>query len=254
MDLLGVAAVDVGLVSIFVGIICVCKPLRWIGIATRRRALFVVLAGFGAIALGMNLPIRETRVPVATTKLDELVPVYQFHEVHTTVVEASPARVYAAMKAVEPNEILTYRTLTWVRRFGRQGKPNILNPPDHEPLLQTALQSGFIQLADEPQREIVFGFAASPILVSKPTAENFKALDGPFMAKVAMNFRIVPLDANHCAVTTETRIYGSDRDVQRFFAPYWRVIYPGSSFIRRMWLRAIRKRAEAPPVVASTAG
>jgi hypothetical protein len=27
---------------------------------------------------------------------------------------------------------------------------------------------------------------------------------------------------------------------------YWRVIYPGSALIRRMWLRAVRLRAEAP--------
>ncbi len=28
------------------------------------------------------------------------------------------------------------------------------------------------------------------------------------------------------------------------FAIYWRVIYPGSALIRRMWLDAIRRRAE----------
>lgn len=245
MDLLAVVAIDAGLICVFLGFISLCKPLRLIGIKTRRRGSIVVLTGFVAIALGMNLPVRETRVPMATTRLDDLVPVYQFHEVHTTTVRASPARVYAAMKAVEPNEILTYRTLTWMRRFGRLRGANILNPPDHEPLLQTALHTGFIQLADDPEREFVFGFAASPILVSKVTAANFKVLDGPFMAKVAMNFRIDPVDADHCTVTTETRIYGTDRDVQRLFAPYWRIIYPGSSFIRRMWLRAIRKRAEA---------
>jgi hypothetical protein len=254
MDLLGVVAIDAGLTCILVGFISVCKPLRRIGIKTRRIALQVILVGFFAIAFGMNLPVRETRVAVVTTRLDELVPVYQFVERHTTIVDAPPGRVYAAIKAVEPNEILTYRTLTWMRRFGRPGKPNILNPPDREPLLQTALRSGFLQLADEPEREFVFGFVASPILVSKPTAANFKVLNGPFMAKVAMNFRIDPIDANHSTLTTETRIYGSDRDVQRLFAPYWRVIYPGSSFIRRMWLRAIRKRAESTRGVTTNPG
>jgi hypothetical protein len=28
---------------------------------------------------------------------------------------------------------------------------------------------------------------------------------------------------------------------------YWRIIQPGSAFIRRMWLRAIQKRAEGSP-------
>jgi len=46
-------------------------------------------------------------------------------------------------------------------------------------------------------------------------------------------------------LTTETRIYATDASSRRAFARYWRVIYPGSSLIRRMWLRAIKKTAEA---------
>ncbi|MFL6200136.1 MAG: hypothetical protein ACJ76J_13235 [Thermoanaerobaculia bacterium] len=30
---------------------------------------------------------------------------------------------------------------------------------------------------------------------------------------------------------------------RRRFAAYWRIIYPGSAFIRIMWLKAIRERA-----------
>lgn len=245
MDLLGVVAIDSGLVCIFLGLFSVCRPLRLIGIQTRRMGLGLILAGLTAILLGMNLPVRETRVAVARTRLDELAPVYQFHEWHTTTVNAPPERVYAAIKAVEPDEIFGYRTLTWIRRFGRSGKPNILNPTAHEPIVQTALHTGFLQFADDPGQEFVFGFAGSTMLASKVTPENFKSLHGPFLAKVTMNFRIDPIDANHCTLSTETRVYGSDRDMQRFFAPYWRVIYPGSAFMRRMWLRAIRKRAEA---------
>jgi hypothetical protein len=248
MDMLGVVAIDAGLVCVLVGFVSVCKPLRAIGIRSRRRGWALILFGVSAIAVGMNLPARETRVDAIRTRLDEFAPVYQFHEWHTTRVDAPPDRVYTAVKAVEPDEILAYRTLTWLRRFGRAGRANILNPPVHQPLLETALRTGFLQLADDPGQEIVFGFAASPVLVTKTTPENFKTRAGPFLAKVTMNFRIEPIDTNHCTLTTETRIYGSDRDMQRFFAPYWRVIYPGSSLMRRMWLRAIRKRAESQPI------
>jgi len=31
---------------------------------------------------------------------------------------------------------------------------------------------------------------------------------------------------------------------RRSFGVYWRIIQPGSGFIRRMWLRAIQVRAE----------
>jgi len=30
---------------------------------------------------------------------------------------------------------------------------------------------------------------------------------------------------------------------RRRFAGYWRIIYPGSALIRRMWLRAVARRA-----------
>jgi hypothetical protein len=38
----------------------------------------------------------------------------------------------------------------------------------------------------------------------------------------------------------------TDRAYRRVFAAYWRVIYPGSALIRRMWLRAVKRRAESP--------
>jgi hypothetical protein len=65
------------------------------------------------------------------------------------------------------------------------------------------------------------------------------------MLKIVMNFRIEEGDATHCTLSTETRVYAVGRDVLRGFAAYWKMIYPGSSLIRRMWLRAIKLRAES---------
>ena len=50
---------------------------------------------------------------------------------------------------------------------------------------------------------------------------------------------------------TDTRVHATSDDARRRFAAYWRVIYPGSSLIRRTWLAAIRKRAEASAPVAA---
>jgi hypothetical protein len=60
-----------------------------------------------------------------------------------------------------------------------------------------------------------------------------------------MNLRIEEAEAGHCLLTTETRVYAVGPQVVRGFATYWRLIYPGSALIRRMWLRAIKLRAEA---------
>jgi hypothetical protein len=247
MDMLGVVAIDTGLTCVLLGFISVYKPLRFIGIKSRKRAAIMLLCGIGAMVIGDNLPVTSTRVPAMRTRLDEFAPIYQFHERHTTVVEASRERVYAAVKTVEPDEILGFRTLTWMRRLGRQGAENILNPPAHQPILETAVRTGFIPLADDREREVVFGLVMTPLLpVSKPTPETYKKLDRPLTMTATMNFRIEPIDAYHCRLTTETRMYSRDIDAQRLFAMYWRLIYPGSAMIRRMWLRAIRKRAESP--------
>jgi hypothetical protein len=37
-------------------------------------------------------------------------------------------------------------------------------------------------------------------------------------------------------LVTQTRVAASDASAERRFAAYWRLIYPGSAFIRRMWL------------------
>jgi hypothetical protein len=58
-----------------------------------------------------------------------------------------------------------------------------------------------------------------------------------------MNFVITPEGPKASIVSTETRVFATSPEASRRFAAYWRTIYPGSAIIRRMWLRAIRKRA-----------
>ena len=206
------------------------------------------MVGFLLAALGSTLPATEQRVPAIATRLDEFVPVYQFNEVHSIHVRAPKARVYAAIKAVTADEILFFRALVWLRRFGRPGPESILNAPESVPLLEVATRTTFLQLADEPDREIVIGTLVAappgPIPRAQWTPDNFKALRAPGYAKAAMNFLVEDAGLDQCVVTTETRIYATDRSARRSFAAYWRVIYPGSALIRRMWLRAVKQRAE----------
>ena len=59
-----------------------------------------------------------------------------------------------------------------------------------------------------------------------------------------MNFLVEDEGGGWTRVTTETRVFATDAAATRRFAAYWRLIYPGSALIRRMWLRAIARRAE----------
>jgi hypothetical protein len=180
-------------------------------------------------------------------RLDEFAPVHEFNEVHAIRVRAPRARVYRAIKEVTAGEIALYRALTWIRRLGRKGKQSILDPPRHEAILDVATRTGFLMLADEPEREIVVGTVViAPAGAHRPvTAEEFKGIAEPGFAKATMNFRIEDTPDGGLVVSTETRVHATDAQSRRRFRGYWTVIRPGSGFIRRMWLRAIRRRAEA---------
>ncbi len=65
----------------------------------------------------------------------------------------------------------------------------------------------------------------------------------PGFAFAAMNFLVESDGAGGSVVSTETRVYANSPAARRGFGAYWRAIYPGSAIIRRMWLRAIRRRA-----------
>ena len=186
------------------------------------------------------------RLAAPVARLDEFAPTWQFAERHWIAVRATPEGAYRAIRTVTAGEIRFFRALTWLRRLGRTGPANILNPPVHLPILDVALRSGFLLLADEPNREVVVGMVViAPHAARRPAnAAEFRTLDAPGHAKATLSFSIEPGEPAGCVVATETRVYTTDRATRRRFGMYWRVIYPGSALIRRMWLRAIKRRAE----------
>lgn len=195
---------------------------------TRRIALVATAIAPVIIIAALAWPVREEHATVRVTHLDEVMPVWQFAERHATHVAAPPERVFAAIREVTANEIVFFRTLTAIRRFGRRLPPNILNAPENEPLLHLATRTSFRYLADDPPREVVVGTIIIP----------------PHAALAAMNFLVTPDGQGGSMLSTETRVVAKTDDARRRFSRYWRVILPGSDIIRRMWLRAIKKRAE----------
>jgi len=245
--MLAVAIVYLGFIAAFVGGSSLLKPLAIIGIHSRRRAASLVALGCVLVLLGAALPAKETRVTAPRMLLDQFMPAYQFHEYHSIRIAAPRERVYTAVKSVTADEILLFRTLTAIRRLGRPGPESILNAPEHQPLLEVATKTSFLSLAEEANREIVVGTIVGAPRGWRPstrlTPEAFKTLHEPGFALAGMNFFIEDDGTGACTLTTETRVYATDVPARRRFARYWRVIYPGSALIRRMWLRAIARRA-----------
>ena len=246
-----------GLAFLSLGILSLIRLPTFLGIATRTHALAVFAAGFVAVALALLLPPppagSSARGP---TRLDAFVPEFQFGEFHERAVHATPAEIDRAIRTVPAEEIRLFRLFTWIRnpRHPWSQKPeSILNPPAKQPILDVATRSGFVVLSEDPGHELVLG-----TLVVKPrgarlsvpddpaeTGRRFAALSAPGHAKAAMNFRIEPQRDGTCRLTTETRIFATDRDTARRFAVYWRLVHPGSALLRVTWLRAIAARAES---------
>jgi hypothetical protein len=245
--MLAILLVYLGGVAALAGGLALALSAASAGFDGRSLGALLFVAGGIAVVAGLKWPARSIRVQGKRSQLDDFVPEYQFAEAHDIVVQASAARIYEAVQAVTAREVAFFRTLTWIRRAGRPRPESILNPPPDEPLLAVATRTSFISLAELPDREALVGI---PVIVPRGwrpdgrlTPAAFRELRQPGFALAAMNFRIEKVEAG-CRLTTETRIFATDVVASRQFAVYWRLIYPGSAFIRRMWLRAIKSRAE----------
>ncbi len=173
--------------------------------------------------------------------LDQILPSFHYHEVHSIHIPAQPEAVFRAIKEVTLQEMPFVKALFWLRRL-----PFL---EDQKPILQQMLQEGFSFLGEEKNKEVVFGALSQPWkLGAKPVKvegiEAFVGFRDDEVPKIAMNFYLERQEASdEVRLVTETRIAVADPRSRRKFAAYWFIIYPGSSFIRRMWLLAIKRRA-----------
>jgi hypothetical protein len=84
----------------------------------------------------------------------------------------------------------------------------------------------------------------SPRLGAKSPESILNAPENQPILDVALRSGFTDADG-WSRLSTETRVLGTDDSARRRFAVYWRLIYPGSALIRRMWLQAVKRRAEA---------
>lgn len=246
----GSAVVYSGFVITAAGLILFVKPVERLHVSSRSQALAIAGIGLLLAGVGLTLPARESRVTRVQMRLDEFMPAWQFREKHTIRIDAPPAKVFDAIRNVRASEISLFNTLTWIRRGGRALPESILNAGDSTGLIDVATRSGFVYLADDAPKEVVIGtlVVAPPRAHGALTPETFKTVLPPGFAIAAMNFAVAPDGPNGSLVSTETRVFASSPGARRAFARYWRMIYPGSALIRRMWLRAVERRATKPAV------
>lgn len=122
-------------------------------------------------------------------------------------------------------------------------------PPVDEPHRAFGIDN--FTLLGEDDTELVFGLAerfwqSDFGLLPLETHTGFPARDEPGIALLALNFRVASTPEGHTDLSTETRVFCTDRHAQVRFAPYWYLIRPVSGLLRRRMLNAIRKVSEMP--------
>jgi hypothetical protein len=184
--------------------------------------------------------------------LDEVLPRYDFHEVHETFVPARPDRTYEALKSVSADEIRLLGPLMRVRNLPATlaRRPTAARSDMGGPVLDQFLRAGFAVLGERPARELVAGAvgrfwspASNQPRTEVRTRDDFVRFSSPGFVKAAMNF-LVTAEGQGSRITTETRIAATDVTARARFRRYWLLIRVPSGAIRRSWLNAIRRRVE----------
>jgi hypothetical protein len=163
----------------------------------------------------------------------DALPAYHHNERHSIHVRASPARALAAAREVRFADVPLVRTLFRLRGLRAANA--------QRPIWDALRARGFQALGDD-----------TIVLVGRPWSlrggarpvDDFVAFDEPGYAKMALDLRALP-EGDGARLETETRVFLTDRASRRRFAAYWLVIRPFSALIRRSWLRAAKRRAEA---------
>jgi hypothetical protein len=236
----------IGIAAALAGLVSVARPLHFLGVRTRWHALAVALCGVGLAMAAVLWPASVTRSARPHQRLDDFLPEYQFTEVHVGRVRAP---VEAVVKAIREVSLADMPAAVWLLRIRAAASGHFRgSPPETGPLLDQMLRpgSGFLALDLSDPSELVLGMVG---FVHKPkppvtTPEQFIAFTTPDGIRVAFNLCVVDEGGEVVRVSTETRSLANDDAARRTFARYWRIIYPGSAIIRRVWLDAIVARAE----------
>jgi hypothetical protein len=190
--------------------------------------------------------------------LDKYLPKYNFTEVHTINVKASPEVAYRAIKETTLEELSgVVRWLFWLRELPEKMVGRNTTPMTSKgPMLGQMEKNGFTIVEEQPPREDVFGLIvpgkigrvwdkSSGYGSQVANAEEFLAFKNPNYLLVVANLMVqdsvVP---GVVTVYTESRTMALSEKSRKSFRPYWAFIRPWSGLIRRLWLKAIKKRAE----------
>ena len=182
--------------------------------------------------------------------IDRFLPDYEVIEHHAVDVDAPVDEAYRAVKELD----LARSPIVLALLFAR-GLPHLFTgavKPKRRLGLDEIVESGFVVLGEDQDRELVLGIVGKFWQLSSGVhriePEEFVAFDTPGFAKAAWNFVVSARPGGGSRVETETRVVSTDDDARRQFSRYWWLIGRFSALIRRVMLQNIKREAESAKV------
>jgi hypothetical protein len=187
--------------------------------------------------------------------LDRLVPQPALVEIDRAELGVNAAQAWAAIRALDLAHSAVVRILFGIRtlpdRLTGDRAPLRLRLDD---LISTPERPGFQLLAEDAPHEIAAGAIGrvwQPVIpfVHVPDASAFAAFSEKGYVKVAWALRVVAENERTSRVEFELRVAATDDRAWRRFSRYFRLIGPGSHFIRRVLLAQLERDLGSPESV-----
>ena len=235
-----------GMAAALVGLANVALPFRFMGVRKRVVGALGLVGGVALTFAALLWPAPMIRVAQPRTRLDDVMPEYQFSEKHSARVHARPEQVLEAVRQSTFGDMKSLSALLKIRAAA-------LRAPDHtadmqrQRVLDAFAASGY--LVDSSERGIVMFGAVNVREKRRPDVhdvQQFAEYRQPGAVKMAFDFTADEAGGGWSTVSTETRVMATDPATRSGMGRYWRLIVPGSGLLRREWLDGIRIRAEQP--------
>jgi hypothetical protein len=240
-----------GIAMAFAGLANLSFPFRFLGIHKRSAGALILAGGVGLAVAALLWPASTIRVAQHRTRLDDIMPEYQFFEKHSARVHARPERVMAAIRQSTFGDMKSLLTLLKIR--GTVLRIQVTGDFLHDKrILDAFSESGY--LLDGSEHEIVMFGVWNVRANRRPDVrilQQFADYREQGALKMAYAFNVEDADGGWSTISTETRVLAVDEFTRRGMGRYWRLIVPGSGLLRRQWLESIKRRAESMPKVPS---